>query len=65
MADDTESVLRLMTPKQAEVWRMSFLGYRQVEIAAKLGISQQAVARRVARGARRAKKMAELLRKCK
>ena len=65
MTDETEQVLRLMTPKQAEVWRMSFLGYRQVEIAEALGISQPAVARRAARGGRRAKKYGELLRKCK
>ena len=65
MADDTESVLRLMTPKQAEVWRMIFSGYRQVEIAEALGISQQAVSKRLAGGGRRAKRYGKLLRKCK
>ncbi len=63
--DKTAMVLRLMTPKQAEVWGLIFLGYRQREIAAELCKSEAAVSRLVDRGRRRVKKYTNLLKKCK
>ncbi len=63
--DKTAMVLRLMTPKQAEVWGLIFDGYRQHEIAAALCKSEAAVSRLVHRGRRRAKKYGDLLKFCK
>ena len=65
MADDTESVLRLMTPKQAIIWRMVLDGVPQFEIADRLQISECAVSRLISRGRRRVKKYNNILKKCK
>ena len=64
MTADTESVLRLMTPKQAIVWRMVLDGVPQFVIAERLQISECAVSRLISRGRRRAKRYNEILRKC-
>ncbi len=64
-SDKTAIVLRLMTPKQAEVWGLIFLGHRQYEIAAELRKSEAAVSKLVGRGRRRAKKYGDLLKNCK
>ena len=67
MADDSEIaiVLRLMTPKQAQVWRLVFDGYKQFEIAATLCKSECAISRLVNRGRRRVAKYSSVLKKCK
>jgi len=64
MTDETEQVLRLMTPKQAEVWRMVLDGVPQFEIADRLQISECAVSRLISRGRRRVKKYNNILKKC-
>ncbi len=63
--DKTAMVLRLMTPKQAEVWGLIFEGYAQFEIAATLCKSECAVSRLIDRGRRRVAKTTSLLKKCK
>lgn len=63
--DKTAMVLRLMTPKQAEVWGLIFEGYAQYEIAKILCKGESAVSRLADRGRRRAKKKGELLKICK
>ena len=62
---DTEQVLKLMTPKQAEVWGLIFDGYQQFEIAEMLRKGESAVSRLADRGRKRAKKKGELLKICK
>ncbi len=57
---DTEQALKLMTPRQAKVWRRILGGSKQFEIAEDLGISPAAVSRLVDRGRRRAYKMLNL-----
>ena len=63
--DQISMVLRLMTPKQAEVWGLIFDGYKQFEIAGMLCKCESAVSRLADRGQRRAKKRGELLKMCK
>lgn len=62
-SDKTAMVLRLMTPKQAEVWGLIFDRYTQRQIAMMLCKSQQAVSRLMQRGRRRVKKQGDLLKK--
>ncbi len=59
--DQISMVLRLMTPKQAEVWGLIFDGYRQYEIAEKLGKGESQVSRLKSQGAKRAEKYGKLL----
>ena len=60
---NTDKALNLMSPKQRRAWELFLAGKKQREIAAKLGISQPAVAQRLSGGVKRAVKRGKMLRK--